>query len=114
MLKKENYTKHEVERIIEFTEIKCNQRYKYYLAGIILRYLKANPNLVDCYNNRRAYDKAIEFQALALGQLKPEVELSDRLELIELIASFDTQNKKDYNAMAVVQKIIDYFLEGLV
>ena len=30
MLKKENYTKHEVERIIEFTEIKCNQRYKYY------------------------------------------------------------------------------------
>lgn len=114
MLNKESYTKNEVEKIIEFTKIKCKQQYKYHLAGIILRYLKSNPSFIDCYNNRRAYDKAIEFQAHALGQLKPDTDLSQRCEFVELLADFDTKNKDDYNATAVIQKIINYFLEGLM
>ena len=112
MLTKENYTKPEVEKIIEFTKIKCNQQHKYYLAGIIMRYLKANPNLIDCYNNRRAYDKAIEYQAHALGQLKPQTDFSQRCEFVEVLAEFDA--KGNYDANAVIQKIIDYFLEGLI
>jgi len=114
MLNKDNYTKQEVEKIIEFTEIKCNQRYKYYLAGIILRYLKANPSIMDAYNNKRAYDKAIEFQALALGQLNPKNELLKRREFVELLADFDIQNKNDYTPNAVIQRIVDYFLQGIV
>ena len=114
MLNKNTYTKQEVERIIEFTEIKCNQRYKYHLAGIIIRYLKSNPNMIDCYNNKRAYDKAIEFQALALGQLKPSSDHSQRCEFIKLLAEFDTKDQKTYDPIAAMQKVIDYFLQGLV
>ena len=114
MLEKESYTKQEVEKIIAFTEIKCNQRHKYRLAGIIIRYLKANPNQMDCYNNKRAYERAVEYQAHALGQLKPKTNFSQRCEFIELLAEFDTNSKDNYDAISVMQGVIDYFLEGLM